>query len=78
LIDVSGADGVAADCLVEPICAEIHDFASLAPMMLSNSKPVWRLTKEDTDWQGQVWEQRSAAMAEFKNRFLSLAKKSLR
>jgi cellulose biosynthesis protein BcsQ len=73
LIEVSGSDGVAKHCLTEPICAEIHDFASLAPMMLSNSKPVWQLTKEDTLWQGQVWDQRSAAMQEFKKRFFDLA-----
>lgn len=74
IIDASGNDGIAKRCLVEPICAEIHDFASLAPMMLSNSKPVWRLTKEDTDWQGQVWDQRSTAMKEFQKRFFALAK----
>ncbi|RKP58971.1 ParA family protein [Pararobbsia silviterrae] len=74
LIDASGAEGVAKHCLTEPLCAEIHDFASLAPMMLSNSKPVWRLTKDDTEWQGHVWEQRSSAMREFRDRFFSLAK----
>lgn len=74
LVASSGVEGVAKHCLANPICVEIHDFASLAPMMLSNSKPVWQLTKEDTDWQGQVWDQRSAAMAEFKIRFSELAK----
>lgn len=74
LVAASGTGAVAKHCLTEPICAEVHDFASLAPMMLSNSKPVWRLTKEDTDWQGQVWEQRSAAMEEFRQRFFAMAK----
>lgn len=74
LIENAGIEGVAKQCLIEPICAEIHDFASLAPMMLLNSKPVWRLTKDDTDWQGQVWEQRSAAMEEFRKRFVALAR----
>ena len=73
LIESSGSEGVAKHCLIDPVCAEIHDFASLAPMMLSNGKPVWKLTKEDTDWQGQVWDQRSTAMAEFQQRFSSLA-----
>jgi chromosome partitioning protein len=74
LFDAAGTDGVAKHCINDPLCAEIHDFASLAPMMLSNSKPVWRLTKEDTEWQGHVWDQRSAAMTEFRERFFSLAK----
>ncbi|MCH7345564.1 ParA family protein [Pelomonas sp. CA6] len=77
LISAAGSDGVSKHCLTEPVCAEIHDFASLAPMMLSNSKPIWKLTKEDTDWQGNVWDQRVAAMEEFKQRFFALAKLAL-
>ncbi|AKC71408.1 hypothetical protein MB84_20990 [Pandoraea oxalativorans] len=71
---MSGEGAIAKHCLEDPLCVEIHDFASLAPMMLSNGKPVWRLTKEDTEWQGHVWDQRSAAMGDFKERFFKLAK----
>ncbi len=57
-----------------PICTEIHDFASLAPMMLQNGKPVWRLTKQDTGWQGKVWDDREKSMIEFRGHFFDLAK----
>ena len=73
LISVAGVGAVSKRCLAEPICAEIHDFASLAPMMLQNGKPVWHLTKQDTDWQGNVWDQREKAMHEFRDRFFSLS-----
>lgn len=73
LIAAAGKGAVSKQCLAEPICAEIHDFASLAPMMLQNGKPVWHLTKQDTDWQGNVWEQRAQAMNEFRARFFAIA-----
>lgn len=74
---VSKGLGVTGACAKEPVRAEIHDFASLAPMMLSNSKPVWRLTKEDTEWQGTVWDKRYIAMQEFREKFFELAKTAL-
>lgn len=77
LLEAAGEEAVAERCLGEPICAEIHDFASLAPMMLSKSKPVWSLTQQDTDWRGEVWEERATAMAEFKARFFDLAELAL-
>lgn len=73
LLSVAGQKAVSVHCLTDPVCAEIHDFASLAPMMLANGKPVWRLTQADTEWQGTVWTKREEAMKEFQGRFFALA-----
>jgi hypothetical protein len=56
-----------------PTACEIPDFGSLAPMMLNFGKPVWRLTKADTTWQGKVWEERSNEMHNIHHLFMKLA-----
>lgn len=56
-----------------PTACEIPDFASLAPMMLEFGKPVWRLTKKDTGWQGTVWEDRKEQMRSLHQLFRQLA-----
>lgn len=73
LIEVGGHGAVRKSCLMEPIIVEIPDFASLAPMMFECGKPVWRLTKQDTGWQGSVWDGREVAMKEFQQKFFGLA-----
>lgn len=73
LIAAGGQPSVTKECLGNPIALEVPDFASLAPMMLEVGKPVWRLTKEDTGWQGNVWDDRVKAMADFKALFFQLA-----
>lgn len=74
LLSVAGESAVSKGCLTDPVAIEIPDFASLAPMMLSVGKPVWRLTKHDTGWQGNVWDDRERAMTEVKDLFIHLAK----
>src|SRR5690606_22264004 len=64
LIDLGGKAAVSPSCLSNPVAAVVPDFASLAPMMLSVGKPVWRLTRQDTGWQGNVWDDRNKAMQE--------------
>lgn len=64
---------VADDCWTNPTVAQIAEFASLAPMMLTWGKPVWKLTPEETGWGGSVWDQRSEAMDGFKGIFYTLA-----
>jgi cellulose biosynthesis protein BcsQ len=73
LVAAAGANAVAKSCLTNPIAVEIPDFASLAPMMLSVGKPVWRLTQPDTGWQGNVWDDRKKAMKEVQALFFDLA-----
>jgi hypothetical protein len=73
LVAAGGEDTVAKDCFSKPVAVEIPDFASLAPMMLSVGKPVWRLSKLDTGWQGNVWDDRKKAMEELKNLFFTFA-----
>ncbi|CAE6970022.1 ParA family protein [Paraburkholderia domus] len=64
---------VAEHCWSNPTVAEIPEFASLAPMMLTWGKAVWKLTPGETGWGGSVWEQRSAAMNSFRDLFYKLA-----
>ncbi len=73
LVAVGGEMAVTKQCLAQPVAVEIHDFASLGPMMLAVGKPVWRLTREDTGWQGNVWDDREKAMIEFRDLFFKLS-----
>lgn len=73
LIDLGGKAAVSPSCLSNPVAAVVPDFASLAPMMLSVGKPVWRLTRQDTGWQGNVWDDRNKAMQEIGALFIDLA-----
>jgi cellulose biosynthesis protein BcsQ len=73
LISVSGKDGVEKQRLVNPVAVEVPDFGSIAPMMLARGKPAWRLTQADTDWRGNVWEDRAKAMKEIRELFFALS-----
>jgi chromosome partitioning protein len=73
IIEAGGVNAIAKQCRTEPIAAVIPDFASLAPMMLSRGKPVWRLTQKETDWRGNVWDDRKNEMANLQKLFFSLA-----
>jgi hypothetical protein len=42
-------------------------------MMLTYGKPVWRLTKDDTGWVGNVWDDAERRMAELRDIFFGLA-----
>lgn len=65
LVSATGDKSVVyPECFNQPTLVEIPDFSSLAPMMLTAAKPVWRLTKQDTGFQGVVWEQREQTMKE--------------
>lgn len=64
---------VSEDCWTNPTRAEIAEFASLAPMMLTWGKPVWKLTSGETGWAGSVWDQRKAAMEDFRELFFKIA-----
>lgn len=70
---VAGKDALVDRCRKNPSIVEIPDFSSLAPMMLTHGKPVWDLTQTDTDWRGNVWEERAATMAQLKAKFFELA-----
>lgn len=59
----------------KPTIAEIGEFSSLAPMMLTWGKAVWKLTSDETGWTGNVWTQRREAMDEFRKLFFALADK---
>lgn len=67
------AKTVAENCWTNPTIVEIGEFSSLAPMMLTWGKAVWKLTPEETGWAGNVWTQRQEAMESFKNIFYNLA-----
>jgi cellulose biosynthesis protein BcsQ len=74
LVAASGDKGIVSEaCWTEPTVAEIAEFASLAPMMLTWGTPVWKLTSQQTGWSGSVWDQRSEAMETFKRLFFDLA-----
>ncbi|WNG30949.1 ParA family protein [Cystobacter fuscus] len=74
LISSAGSQTIVAkNCFNNPTAVEIHDFASLAPMMLTHGKPVWRLTQSDTGWAGVVWEQRKTDMDLLRSLFFNLA-----
>lgn len=73
LIEAAGKEAIAKPVTTEPIVVEIPEFASLGPMMLSVGKPVWNLSKQDTGWQGNVWDDRSKEMAKFRDLFYGLA-----
>jgi cellulose biosynthesis protein BcsQ len=67
------AQSVAENCWTTPTIAEIGEFASLAPMMLTWGKAVWKLTPAETGWSGNVWAQREEAMDSFRELFYKLA-----
>jgi chromosome partitioning protein len=73
LVAVGGKGAVSKGALSNIVSVEIPDFASLAPMMLSVGKPVWELSKGDTGWQGNVWDDRKKAMDDLHALFLQLA-----
>ena len=74
LIEASGNRSIVFPaCFKEPTAVEIPDFSSLAPIMLVVGKPVWHLTREDTGWAGTVWDERSAAMEQFRDLIFELA-----
>ena len=73
LLSAGGTNAVTKQCLSNPVATEIPDFASLAPMMLSIGKPVWRLSKEETGWQGTVWDDRRKAMDDVRELFFKMA-----
>ncbi len=75
LVAAGGQDSVAKGCWNAPVIVEIPDFASLAPMMLSVGKPVWRLTRQDTGWQGNVWDDRKQAMDDLRTLFFQFAER---
>lgn len=72
-IEAGGTGAVRKEAIADAVAVEIADFSSLAPMMLSVGKPVWRLNKHETDWQGTVWKDREKAMGEFRDLFFELA-----
>src|SRR5262249_53153308 len=63
------------ECLKSPTSAGIPDFSSLPPMMLIYGKPVWQLTQKETGWLGTVWDERSAAMRQFRDLLFKLAER---
>lgn len=74
IVEGSGTKNVVWDgCWTNPVAVEIPDFASLGPMMLTQGKPVWSLTKAETGWQGSVWRNRKPEMDAFGARFADLA-----
>ncbi|MGC4070157.1 MAG: ParA family protein [Polyangiaceae bacterium] len=73
LKSAGGSTSVRHACIANPVAAEIPDFASLGPKMLSAGKPVWELTQNDTGWQGKVWDERKKPMNDVKRLFFSLA-----
>lgn len=73
LIASAGQAAVDKSTLQNPIAIEIPDFASLAPMMFAHGIPIWKLTKQLTGWQGNVWDERENAMKEFMALFFKLA-----
>lgn len=74
LIESAGdKEAVAEACLTNPTIAEIPEFASLGPMMLTSGKPVWQLTQKDTGWAGSVWADRQEAMEKFHVQFQQIA-----
>lgn len=75
LIENGGQSGVEKSTVVDPVAVEIPDFASLAPMMFAHGMPIWRLSKQQTGWQGSVWDDREKAMNEFRTLFFKLAEK---
>jgi len=75
IVAASANKGVVAEaCWNSPVAVEIPEFASLGPMMLTQGKPVWRLTKAETEWTGAVWDDRKSAMEDFGKRFAELAR----
>lgn len=70
---VAGKNAIIEQCWTNPSVAEIPDFSSLAPMMLTHGKPVWTLTQDDTGWRGNVWEERESTMEQLKRKFFDLA-----
>ncbi|MBN8741080.1 MAG: ParA family protein [Xanthomonadaceae bacterium] len=76
LVEATHNKEVVADyCWNDPIIAQIADFASLGPMMLTSGKAVWKLTQGDTGWAGTVWTERSEKMQEFRSLFFDIADK---
>lgn len=73
LIGAIGPEAVSPTAIDSPTVAQIPDFSSLAPMMLTFGKPIWRLTRGDTGWGGTVWEEAQVRMAEFRDLFFQLA-----
>lgn len=73
LIAAGGEGAVDKAALTNPIIVEIPDFASLAPMMFAHGMPIWQLSKQQTGWQGNVWDERHQAMQDFEKLFISLA-----
>lgn len=71
-------DIVLEDCWKNPVAVEIPDFASLGPLMLTLGKPVWSLTKAETGWKGEVWNNRKPEMDAFGQRFAALAARVLK
>lgn len=67
------AKTVAEHCWTNPTIVEIGEFSSLAPMMLTWGKAVWKLTPAETGWAGNVWLQRKEAMDSFRDIFYKLA-----
>lgn len=78
MVAASGVKEIVAEAAWnQPVAVEIPEFASLGPMMLTQGKPVWALTKVETGWTGAVWEDRKPAMEDFGSRFMELAKRVL-
>ncbi|WP_243042853.1 ParA family protein [Dyella sedimenti] len=78
IVVASGSKEIVAEvCWNSPVAIEIPEFASLGPMMLTQGKPVWALTKAETGWTGAVWEDRKPAMEDFGKRFTDLASRVL-
>lgn len=74
IVEASGTTSIVwEDCWAQPVAVEIPEFASLGPMMLTQGKPVWALTKEETGWTGSVWNNRKKEMGAFAARFAALA-----
>lgn len=67
------AESVSKNILKNPTIAEIGEFTSLAPMMLTWGKAVWKLTKSETGWVGNVWTERKDSMDSFKDLFFKIA-----
>jgi cellulose biosynthesis protein BcsQ len=67
--------------LNQPIATEIPDFSQLAPLMQEVGKAVFNVSQEDTaritesgqPWMGNNWAQAKERMAEYKQRFRTLA-----